>query len=249
MATILVVDDEPDIRYLAQVNLELDGHRVLLAGSGAEALDVVGREVPDVMLLDVMMPDLDGWAVLERIKAHTDRDVSTIPVLLVTALGGDQDQVRGGIEGAIRYLTKPVTPDQLRDAIDEALAGEPEPVQRRRVQQASLEALARMEKGGSSEPTGPRPRLTRLERQPSAPQPEPAERPHLERLAELTSKQMELLRVLRASRSVSSAATELDVSRSNIYASLRRIARKLEVGSVQDLLGQLRAGQILDDGA
>jgi CheY-like chemotaxis protein/DNA-binding CsgD family transcriptional regulator len=248
MATILVVDDEPDIRYLAQVNLELDGHRVLVAGSGAEALDVVDREVPDVMLLDVMMPDLDGWAVLERIKAHTDRDVSTIPVLLVTALGGDQDQVRGGIEGAIRYLTKPVTPDQLRDAITEALAGEPEPVQRRRVQQASLEALARMEKGGgSSEPAGPRPRLTRLERQPTAPPPEPLERPHLERLAELTSKQMELLQVLRSSRSVSSAATELDVSRSNIYASLRRIARKLDVGSVQDLLGQLRAGQILDE--
>ena len=63
MASVLVVDDEPDIRYLTQVNLELDGHRVMTAANGEEALAAVQVEVPDVVLLDVMMPGVDGWAV------------------------------------------------------------------------------------------------------------------------------------------------------------------------------------------
>src|SRR3954453_4132409 len=147
MATILVVDDEPDIREIVQLNLELDGHRVLTAGNGNEALALLGDELPDVMLLDLNMPELDGWAVLQRIKEAGDADVSRIPVLMLTAYDTADNRVRGGIEGAIRYLTKPFSPDALRDEIHDALEGEPEPVKRLKAQQAALEQLARMEKG------------------------------------------------------------------------------------------------------
>jgi CheY-like chemotaxis protein len=105
VATILVVDDEPDIRQLVQLNLELDGHRVLTAGNGNEALAMLEHELPDVMLLDLNMPELDGWAVLQRIKDAGDTDVSQIPVLMLTAYDTADNRVRGGIEGAIRYLT------------------------------------------------------------------------------------------------------------------------------------------------
>src|SRR4051812_49339778 len=123
MATVLVVDDEPDIRYLVKVNLELDGHTVRTAANGAEALEEVRREAPDVVLLDVMMPEVDGWTVLETMKGEPDPDVRTIPIVMLTAFGGDEGEVRSGIEGAIRYLTKPISPEALRNEVQAALAG------------------------------------------------------------------------------------------------------------------------------
>jgi DNA-binding response OmpR family regulator len=254
MATILVVDDEPDIRFYAQVNLELDGHEVMLAGDGGEALELVKHRRPDVILLDVMMPDVDGWSVLESLKANLDQDIKTIPVLMLTALSSDTDLVRGGIEGAVRYLTKPVTPDELRAAIVAALA-EDEPSQRRRAQQGALTKLAHIEKSGAAadpEPGAPRPRITNLERpRPAEAAAAPPATPRAndqEQLVELTKKQRELLDVLRRASSVTDAAERLGVSRSNIYASLRRIARRLDVPSVTDLLAQLRSGPAPDDG-
>jgi DNA-binding NarL/FixJ family response regulator len=247
MATILVVDDEPDIRFYAQVNLELDGHEVIVAADGEEALRLVADRRPDVILLDVMMPHVDGWTVLEQLKASLDQSIKTIPVLLLTALGTDSDKVRGGIEGAVHYLTKPVSPDEMREAIEAALAGD-EPQQRRKAQQGALEKLARIEKGGSAAvPEGPRPRLTRYER--TKPIKESAGAPAKrwsdeDALSELTSKQRELLDTLRSSSSVTEAAEQLGVSRSNVYASLRRIGRKLGISSVSDLLRQLRAGNL-----
>ncbi len=86
MARVLVVDDEPDIVLFAQVNLELHGHEVRTAADGEEALAAVEAEQPDVVVLDVMMPHLDGWGVLERLKAHDDPDIRTIPVMMLTAL-------------------------------------------------------------------------------------------------------------------------------------------------------------------
>ena len=247
MATILVVDDEPDIRHLVQLNLELDGHRVLTAGNGHEALAVLENEIPDVMLLDLNMPELDGWAVLQRIKDAGDTDVSRIPVLMLTAYDTADNRVRGGIEGAIRYLTKPFSPTALRDEIRDALEGEPEPVKRRKAQQAALEQLARMEKG--SDPLGgstaTRPHITRLEHRPT-PTPEPKQLTDARvKLTELTDKQRDLLDRLATAASVSDAATDLGVSRSNVYASLRRISRKLGVASVPDLLVLVRDGSLL----
>src|SRR3954447_19448390 len=121
MATILVVDDEPDIRALIQLNLELDGHRVVVAANGSEALAQVAKEVPDLMLLDLMMPEVDGWQVLESIKAATDIDVNRIPVLMLTAYDTADNRIRGGIEGAIRYIAKPFSPSELRDEVKAAL--------------------------------------------------------------------------------------------------------------------------------
>ena len=102
MATILVVDDEPDIRLLIQMTLERDGHDTVMANDGAEALVAVHDARPDVVVLDVMMPEVDGWTVLKRLKADDDPDISAIPVLMLTALGAPIDQVKGGIEGAVR---------------------------------------------------------------------------------------------------------------------------------------------------
>lgn len=248
MATILVVDDEPDIRQLVQLNLELDGHRVLTASNGNEALAVLEDEIPDVMLLDLNMPELDGWSVLQRIKDAGDADVNQIPVLMLTAYDTADYRVRGGIEGAIRYLTKPFSPNTLREEIREALEGDPEPIKRRRVQQSALEQLARMEKGAAEPLAGSsatRPHITRLEHRPA---PAPESKQLLDargKLDDLTEKQRNLLDRLSTASSVSDAAAEIGVSRSNVYASLRRISRKLGVASVPDLLVLVRDGSLL----
>jgi DNA-binding response OmpR family regulator len=241
MATILVVDDEPDIRALVQLNLELDGHRVVTAANGAEALELIADEVPDVMLLDLMMPEVDGWTVLETIKAASDLDVNRIPVLMLTANDAADARMRGGIEGAIRFLTKPFSPAVLRDEINDALSGDPEPIKRRKAQQGALEQLARIEKGSDGQEGGvPRPHLTRVEHRPAAVT-EPRQLLAVrDKLSTLTDKQRELLDKLASTPSVSDAASELSVSRSNVYASLRRISRKLGVPSVPELLGLVR---------
>src|SRR5436190_7815339 len=107
MARILVVDDEPDIQLLTRINLERDGHEVHTASDGAEALAAVAAAdaAPELILLDVMMPEVDGWAVLKELKGRQGDPMSEIPVILLTALGSSIDRARGGIEGAVRYLT------------------------------------------------------------------------------------------------------------------------------------------------
>jgi DNA-binding response OmpR family regulator len=249
MATILVVDDEPDIRELVQLNLELDGHRVITAANGNEALAAIEAEVPDIMLLDLQMPERDGWSVLQSIKDAGDLDINRIPVLMLTAYDTADNRVRGGIEGALRYLTKPFSPTALRDEIRAALEGDPEPVQRLRAQHAALEQLARMEKGADpmSGAGQTRPRLTRMEHRPT-PAAEPKQLVDArERLGELTDKQRDLLVRLASAASVSDAANDLAVSRSNVYASLRRISRKLGVASVPELLTLVRDGSLLSE--
>jgi CheY-like chemotaxis protein len=248
MATVLIVDDEPDILLFVRVNMEMDGHEVITAANGEEALEVVHGRHPDVVVLDVMMPKLDGWAVLEQLKADPDLLIRTIPVVMLTALGTDHDQVRGGIEGAVQYLPKPVTPDALLRAVQEAVEGDPEPVQRKAAQQRALERLARIEKGASGSPVvagAPRPRLGGLEHLRGLPSSRPAGPRRITAPSEaLTEKQRALLRALVEVPSVSDAATTLDMSRSNIYASLRRIGRKLDVADVSDLLRRLRSGEL-----
>jgi len=245
MATVLIVDDEPDIVLFVRVNLELSGHDVRTAADGAEALEAIRADPPDVVVLDVMMPKVDGWSVLAQMKADPDDTIRTVPVVMLTALADDIDQVRGGIEGAVRYLAKPVGPDALLDAVESVLASGPEPAQRQSAQRRALERLARIEGGRSAEPQEGRPRLSRLERPrgvaaatvPRAPR-------EAETEAVLTDKQRELLLALRAAESVSAVASQLGVSRSNIYASLRRVGRKLGVADVSELLRRLRAGEL-----
>jgi two-component system phosphate regulon response regulator PhoB len=241
MATVVVVDDEPDIRYLTQLTLEMDGHRVMTAADGDEALAAVQVEIPDLVLLDVMMPGLSGWDVLEKLKAHLDEDIASVKVLVMTALGGDTDRIRGGIEGAVRYLVKPVSPDDLCAAVREVLQDVPERAQRLRAQTDALIELAQLEAGAHGRAgVAPGPRLSRLEHRRARDRDDDPQR--IDITEALTDKQHELVRAILASPSVSEAAGRLGVSRSNVYASLRRIARRLDIESVPVLLGRLRTG-------
>ena len=244
MAVVLVVDDEEDIRELVGINLELDGHDVTAVASGPEALDRLRFSVPDVIVLDVMMPGMDGWEVLSKIKAR-GAEYSTIPVLLLTARADDMDRIRGGIEGAIRYITKPFSLAELRHEVSLALEGEPEPVKRRRAQHEALEQLARIERGDVSRTAGAsaRPKLTKLEGvQEARPTRHPVRRLAPNQVSALSEKQQELLRAIATTPTVRAAAEQLAVSRSNVYASLRRIARKLDVRSVPELVSIARQG-------
>ena len=244
MARVLIVDDHEEIVELVQLNLELDGHEVLVAYDGESALAQVRAQRPDVVLLDVMMPRLDGWGVLASVKADPDPALQTIPVVMLTALGDEQDRVRGGIEGAVHYLTKPVTPDEVLEAVRHALEDGPEPAQRRRAQEQALARLARLEAGAPGDaPEVPQPRLTRLERTPA---PGPAAAPPAPSTVTiaLSDSQRHLLRALRAHPSVSDTAEALGMSRSNIYASLRRIGRKLDEHDATAILRRLRSGEL-----
>jgi len=248
MPVVLVVDDEPDIRSLMKINLEAAGYSVVTAASGEEALDRVRRKPPDAMFLDLMMPGIDGWEVLAELKAGQGAG-SEIPVFLVTALHDGELRVRGSIEGALQYITKPFDPIDLVRALEQVLDPDApsERELRRRVQSAALEALARSERGpdeASHARTDPRVRLTHLEHAPWPQARVSRQRQSRERLATLTMKQRRLVDELATGASVATIARELGTSRSNVYASLRRICRKLDLAGTRDLLELVRRGTL-----
>jgi len=106
--TILVVDDEANIRDLAQLYLEKDGYRVVTAVDGLQALDLIKQESPTLMVLDLMLPEMDGWEVCRRVRAE-----SNLPILMLTARDDDIDKIVGLEMGADDYLTKPFNPREL----------------------------------------------------------------------------------------------------------------------------------------
>lgn len=108
---ILVVDDEEHIRFLVKTNLERGGYEVTTATNGREALESVAEQAPDLLVLDVMMPEMDGLEVLKNLKA--DPATSAIPVVMLTAKGQDSDVFHGWQSGADLYLTKPFHPREL----------------------------------------------------------------------------------------------------------------------------------------
>jgi len=110
--TILVVDDEPRVVQLIKMNLELEGFRVLSAGNGYEALEKVVRELPDLVILDVMMPEMDGFETVKKI-----REVSAVPVIFLTVKDREVDRVRGLDLGADDYVTKPFSPKELASRV------------------------------------------------------------------------------------------------------------------------------------
>lgn len=111
LATVLAVDDDDVIRGLLQVNLEMEGYDVMAAVDGRDALAKVAERRPDLILLDVMMPYVSGWEVVERLKANVEtRD---IPVVFLSARAMEAD-IRKGLElGVERYVTKPFDPIDL----------------------------------------------------------------------------------------------------------------------------------------
>lgn len=119
-ATILVADNDEDILTLVAFRLERLGHEVLLARDGAEALERAQRELPDLCVLDVMMPRLTGYEVTRRLR----RDPATraIPVILLTARVQEADVEHGLQAGADAYVRKPFSPKELREQVDALLA-------------------------------------------------------------------------------------------------------------------------------
>ena len=106
--TILVVDDESRMIQFTTMNLELEGFRVISASDGYEALEKVTRELPDLVLLDIMMPDMDGFETLKRL-----REISDVPVIFLSVKGEEYDRVHGLDLGADDYITKPFSPKEL----------------------------------------------------------------------------------------------------------------------------------------
>jgi DNA-binding response OmpR family regulator len=109
--TVLVADDDPDIQNLVVLRLERSGFRVLRASDGQEALDLALSELPDLAVLDITMPKLDGCEVTRSLRAHAE--TVAMPVILLTARVQDDDVERGMAAGATDYVKKPFSPQEL----------------------------------------------------------------------------------------------------------------------------------------
>src|SRR5688572_8826209 len=105
---VLVVDDEARLVNLVRMNLEMERFRVIEASNGLEALDMVRRHIPEMIILDIMMPQLDGFETLRML-----REFSSVPVIMLTAKGEEEDIVKGLALGADDYMTKPFGPREL----------------------------------------------------------------------------------------------------------------------------------------
>jgi DNA-binding response OmpR family regulator len=117
---VLVIDDEAPIRLLCRVNLEAEGMRVLEASDGITGLDLARGEQPDVVLLDVMLPGLDGWRVAEALLE--DERTNGIPIIFLTARAEFRDRARGLDIGGVDYVTKPFNPLELATLVRELLS-------------------------------------------------------------------------------------------------------------------------------
>jgi DNA-binding response OmpR family regulator len=137
----LVIDDEAPIRLLCRVNLEAEGMEVIEAGDGESGLELARSERPDVVLLDVMMPVLDGWHVAERLIE--DERTKNIPIIFLTARAELRDRERGLEAGGIAYVTKPFNPLELavlvEDLVGRVARGEAYAVRQEKI--AALRAL------------------------------------------------------------------------------------------------------------
>ncbi len=135
MARVLVIDDEAPIRLLCRVNLEAAGIEVSEAEDGKAGLESARAEPPDVILLDVMMPGIDGWQVFDELLK--DERTANVPIVFLTARAELRDQARGLELGGVDYVTKPFNPLQLAPLIEDLLArierGEAEELRRERL--------------------------------------------------------------------------------------------------------------------
>jgi DNA-binding response OmpR family regulator len=118
---ILVVDDDPVIVRLLEVNLRLDGYEVETASRGEEALERAAATGPDLVILDVMMPGLDGWETCRRLREQPA--FAETPVVFLSARAQDDDRSRGVALGSVSYVTKPFDPVRLMELVRQLLAG------------------------------------------------------------------------------------------------------------------------------
>ena len=141
MTSVLVIDDEAPIRLLCRVNLEAEGMTVIEAKDGPSGVEKAKKERPDVILLDVMMPGLDGWRVAEELLE--DGNTREIPIVFLTARAEFRDRARGLDIGGIDYITKPFNPVELAPLVRSLLGrlerGERDELRREKI--ADLRAL------------------------------------------------------------------------------------------------------------
>lgn len=126
------MDDEPTILELLQMRLEMEGHEISSAGDGDSAITAISEHQPDAVLLDLMMPGVDGWAVLKAIKGD-DRSKDT-KVIILSAKASGEDVERSFQLGADDYLTKPFDLDRISERIQEVIDRSPEQAEARRRQ-------------------------------------------------------------------------------------------------------------------
>ena len=147
---VLVIDDEAPIRLLCRVNLEAEGIEVLEAADGPSGLEKARTEIPDVVLLDVMMPGLDGWRVAEELL--DDERTAGIPIVFLTARAELRDRARGLDLGGVDYVTKPFNPVELaplvHDLLDRVRDGERDDMRRQKL--AELRAQLAQTLAGSA---------------------------------------------------------------------------------------------------
>ncbi len=141
--TILIADDEPSIRDLARLYLEKEGFRVRTAENGGQALALARSETPALLILDLMMPEMDGWEVCRRLRAE-----STLPILMLTARDQDIDKIVALEMGADDYLTKPFNPRELVARVRAILrrtggGGRLSPDQPRRIGRVTIDPASR----------------------------------------------------------------------------------------------------------
>ncbi len=113
---VLVVDDEDRMVRFIRLNLEHDGFQVIEAAKGMKAVNLIREKLPDIVLLDVMLPDIDGYEVLRLIRQH-----NSTPVIMLTARGEEEDRIKGLELGADDYITKPFSPRELVSRIKAVL--------------------------------------------------------------------------------------------------------------------------------
>ena len=144
MARILLVDDSADIRHLLSTILRDEGHDVAVASDGVQAIEAIKTGAPDLMILDIMMPRMDGYGVLKEMRDGGIKD--EVKILVLTAKAAEADWVRGYKLGADDYLTKPFGADELVDAVNTLLKMDPESVKKRSEQELDkAQLLSRLE--------------------------------------------------------------------------------------------------------
>lgn len=117
---ILIIEDDSMINSIYKIKFEIDGFIAVIANNGAEGIEFAKKEKPDIIMLDVIMPQIDGFSVLEELKKN--EQTKSIPIIMLTNLGAEEDMAKGKKLGAIDYLVKTsLTPKQINDKIKEYL--------------------------------------------------------------------------------------------------------------------------------
>ena len=116
---LLLIDDDPNLILLVKDYLEFRGYEVMAAGNGREALEILNLHLPDMIICDVMMPEMDGYAFVDKIRQ--DSRTSWIPIMFLSAKGQSQDKIKGLTTGADIYMIKPFEPEELVAQVESSL--------------------------------------------------------------------------------------------------------------------------------